>query len=138
MVYLYHLVSEEHRNLTLANCKRILKSCGLLFTVFLSPFPVFNSGLDAIITYTHFQGFNVPQFRCMTCDAKKIMKSNGFETLRIHNIEGIASFIPTDTISEIITPDKKSDFLNRLRKTSEVERRLGITSQYIVISRRIQ
>ena len=69
---LYHLVSDEHRNLTLANCKRILKPGGLLFTVFLSPFPVVNSGLDAIITHTNFQGYDVPQFRCMPGMLKKL------------------------------------------------------------------
>jgi ubiquinone/menaquinone biosynthesis C-methylase UbiE len=132
---LYHLVSDEHRNLTLANCRRILKPDGLLFTVFLSPFPIGNGGLEAIITHTHFQGMDVPQFRCMPGDAKKIMKNNGFETLRIRNIEGIASFMPTETINEITTPNKKSDFLNTLRKTSEERERLGITHQFFVISK---
>jgi ubiquinone/menaquinone biosynthesis C-methylase UbiE len=134
---LYHLVSDKHRNLTLANCKRILKPGGLLFTVFLSPFPVVNSGLDSIITHTNFQGYDVPQFRCMPGIAKKIMKNNGFDTLRIRNIEGIASFMSIETISEIITTDKKSDFLNTLRKTSETEKRLGMTHQYLIITKSI-
>jgi ubiquinone/menaquinone biosynthesis C-methylase UbiE len=130
---LYHLVIEEHRNLTLENCKRILKPNGLLFTVFLSPFPDGNRGLETI-TNTRFKGFDVPQFRCMPDEAKKIMSSNSFETLRIRNIEGIASFIPDEKLNEIITPEKKSIFLNTLRKTSEKEELIGITHQYFVIS----
>jgi len=132
---LYHLVSEEHRNLTLSHCRRILKPGGLLFTVFLSPFPIVNRGLESMITHTRFQGFDVPQFRCMPCDAKKILKSNGFETLRIRNIEGIASFISTETMTEITTTEKKSNFLDILRKTSETEKRLGMTHQYFVVTK---
>jgi ubiquinone/menaquinone biosynthesis C-methylase UbiE len=151
---LYHLVSDEHRNLTLAHCKRILKPHGLLFTVFLSPFLVSNNGLEiggkedifdkkdldkhsleAIITYTPFMGFDIPQFRCMPEDAKKIMKSNGFETLRIRNIEGVASFMSSERIKKINTPYKKSIFLNNLRKTSELRETLGITHQFVVVSK---
>jgi len=133
---LYHLVNDKHRTLTLANCKRILKPDGLLFTVFLSPFPVINSGWDAIITYTHFQGFNVPQFRCMPCDAKKIMKNNGFETLRIRNIEGIASFMPAEALNEFAAQDKKTEFINKLRRTSESKDALGRTHQFVSVSKR--
>jgi ubiquinone/menaquinone biosynthesis C-methylase UbiE len=134
---LYHLVSDEHRNMTLANCKRILKPGGLLFTVFLSPFTVVNSGLDAIITHTRFQGFDVPQFRCMPGDARKTLKSNGFETLRIRNIEGIASFMPIEAINEFAAPGKKAVFFNKLRKTSESEETLGRTYQFFVVSKLI-
>ena len=78
---LYHLINEEHRILALNNCKRILKGRGLLFTVFLSQGVNFGS-----ITYTRFQGFDVPQFRCHPAEAKKFMESNGFKTLCMNNI----------------------------------------------------
>jgi ubiquinone/menaquinone biosynthesis C-methylase UbiE len=133
---LYHLVSDEHRSMTLANCRRILKPGGLLFTVFLSPFPVGDGGLDAIITHEYFQGFDVPQFRCMPNDAEKIMKNNGFKTLRIQNIEGIASLIPNEAINEFGAPDKKSVFSNKLLKTSESKETLGRTDQFVVVSKR--
>ncbi|MBK8881192.1 MAG: class I SAM-dependent methyltransferase [Bacteroidales bacterium] len=37
---MYHLVNEEHRNIALGNCRRILKPGGFLFTIFLTPNPV--------------------------------------------------------------------------------------------------
>lgn len=135
---LYHLVSDKHRILALANCKRILKPGGLLFAVFLSPFLVSESTSDTRITHTFFKGFDVPQFRCMPSDAKKIMKNNSFDTLRIRNIEGIASFLPITIIGEINTPEKKANFLSVLRKTSETEKKLGMTHQYFVVTKSVQ
>jgi hypothetical protein len=72
----------------------------------------------------------------MPADAKNIMKSNCFETLRIRNIEGIASFMPWERLKDINTPYKKSMFLKRLRKTSESGETLGITHQFVVVSKR--
>lgn len=134
---LYHLIGDEHRNLTLANCRRILKPGGLLFAVFLSPFLIDKKTSDTKITHTVFQGFDVPQFRCMPSYAKKIMKNNNFDTLRIRNIEGIASFMPTTLISGINTREKKANLLKTLRKTSETENKLGMTHQYVVVTKSV-
>jgi ubiquinone/menaquinone biosynthesis C-methylase UbiE len=150
---LYHLITEEHRNIALSHCHRILKPGGFLFTVFLSPFPVLNQLTDCKkiekddnhkfifsdechITHTSFQGFNVPQFRCWPCDAKKIMISNNFEIIRIRNIEGEASFFSDGMLKEFDTPDKKAELLNRLRITSETGSESGITHQYIIVGRK--
>jgi ubiquinone/menaquinone biosynthesis C-methylase UbiE len=146
---LYHLINEEHRNLTLTHCRRILKPGGFLFTVFLSPFledqnRIINSSADkntskhipdTKITHTNFQGYEIQQFRCMPWCAKRIMENNNFKTLRIRNIEGIAAFMSTDTLKQITTSEKKADLLKMLRISSETEDKLGITHQYLVISR---
>jgi ubiquinone/menaquinone biosynthesis C-methylase UbiE len=153
---LYHLINDEHRNATLTHCHRILRPGGYLFTVFLSPFPeVYNIsesiGKEVLftnkelsrhirtsrVTHTHFQGFEVPQFRCWPSAAKEIMCSNSFETIRIRNIEGQGSFIPKNKILEYNTPEKKTFLLNQLRSTSENEATLGITHQFIVVNRNL-
>lgn len=103
---MYHLVNEEHRNLALSHCKRILKPGGFLFMVFLYPlqkvqgstnsaFPdtyvnielLLKSHLKPSKTYTVFQGYNVPQFRCHPLHAKELITKNGFETISFHNLE---------------------------------------------------
>jgi ubiquinone/menaquinone biosynthesis C-methylase UbiE len=98
---MYHLVNEEHRNNALANCNRLLKPGGFLFTIFLTPNPFIHYESKKIvsdrekipdhphvsITATNFQGFYVPQFRCRPETAKKMMLDNGFETLRICNLD---------------------------------------------------
>jgi ubiquinone/menaquinone biosynthesis C-methylase UbiE len=150
---LYHLITEEHRNIALSNCHRILKPGGFIFTVFLSPFPILNKLTDCKviekadkdkfifsdechITHTSFQGFNVPQFRCWPCDAREIMKSNDFEIIRTRNIEGVGSFFSDKKLKEFDTPDKKAELLSSLRMTSETATESGITHQYIIVGRK--
>jgi ubiquinone/menaquinone biosynthesis C-methylase UbiE len=149
---LYHLIDDAHRNIALSHCRRILKPGGFLFSLFLSPFSVLNplpadpsespsvisdnALVDkSTITHTLFQGYHVPQYRCWPCKAGEIMKSNHFQVIRIRNIEGTGSFIPEEKIKEFDTPEKKADLLNHLRTTAEVETRLGITHQYIVVGK---
>jgi ubiquinone/menaquinone biosynthesis C-methylase UbiE len=105
---LYHLVNEEHRSIALANCRRILKPGGFLFTIFLAPDPLvqkcsektFSSGeiagntLHSSITSTCFQGFDVPQFRCNPEKAEELMLNTGFEPVRIRNLDRICPDIP--------------------------------------------
>jgi ubiquinone/menaquinone biosynthesis C-methylase UbiE len=151
---LYHLINDEHRNNALTHCNRILKPRGYLFTVFLSPFPAVVNISESIgkgllftnkelfrhirtsnVTHTHFQGFEVPQFRCWPSAAKEIMILNSFETIRIRNIEGEGSFIPENKILEYNTPEKKNVLIHKLRTTSENEATLGITHQFILVSK---
>lgn len=151
---LYHLINDKHRSTTLNHCKRILKPGGYLFTVFLSPFPEIvnipeSIGKDVLftskelyrhiktstVTHTHFQGFEVPQFRCWPTAAKEILLKASFDTIRIRNIEGIGSFMPNETMMSYNTPAKKAFLLNNLRNTSEVEKTLGITHQFVTVSR---
>jgi hypothetical protein len=127
---------------------------GLLFSIFLSPFPVFfqpftdqneikvNNVNDACpgecdITHTFFQGFKVPQFRCWPGKAREILKNHHFEIIRIRNIEGTGSFITLEELKDMDTPEKRTNLLNHLRDTSESESMLGITHQYITVSKQI-
>lgn len=141
---LYHLVNDEHRTFTLAHCNRILKRGGYLFSVFLSPFPVstpqtVKTPKDLFsenhpITHTSFKGFQIPQFRCWPNEAKRIMSENRFETIRIRNIEGTASFLP-DSHWEGSWPDqKKKELLNSLLETCERTELLGITHQFLSVA----
>jgi ubiquinone/menaquinone biosynthesis C-methylase UbiE len=151
---LYHLINEEHRNNAISHCSRILKPGGLLFSVFLSPFPLLNKRNDVnegsylftntnlykhiksdITTHTHFQGFDIPQYRCWPKDAEKLMISNGFETLRIRNIEGIGSFYSSEKLKGYSDSIKKQSLINSLRSTSEDLKLVGITHQFIYVGK---
>lgn len=153
---LYHLINEKHRKIALEHCRRILRPGGMLFTVFLSPFPeifqisestsevkftlddeLVESGRKVAVTHTKFKGFQVPQFRCWPETAKGIMKAHSFEIIRIRNIEGKGTFIPSQVIASFNTPSKKISLLNSLRASSEIENTLGITHQYVTVSKKM-
>jgi ubiquinone/menaquinone biosynthesis C-methylase UbiE len=141
---LYHLINNEHRTVALAHCNRILKPGGYLFSVFLSPFPtiipqsmhspknIFSENHH--ITHTIFMGFHVPQFRCWPNEAKTIMSDNRFETLRIRNIEGTASFLPESYWKGSWPEQKKKELLYRLLETCENTNLLGMTHQFISVA----
>jgi ubiquinone/menaquinone biosynthesis C-methylase UbiE len=137
---LYHLINEEHRTVALSHCNRILKRGGYLFSVFLSPFlqtihtPNNLSSEEYKITHTCFKGFQVPQFRCWPHEAKSIMSENRFETIRILNIEGTASFLPDSHWEGSWTEQKKKVLLNSLLETCEKPDFLGITHQFICVA----
>jgi len=141
---LYHLIDDAHRAIALAHCNRILKSGGYLFSVFLSPFPVKitppmitpkdSFAKNQHITHTIFKGFQVPQFRCWPMEAKKIMSDNNFETIRIRNIEGTATFLPDSHWEGTWPNEKKEDLLSTLIETCEKPELLGITHQFISVA----
>jgi len=79
---MYHLTREECRRKVIDNCSRILKSGGILLSMFMSPSPVSVASIpeygkeheevkdkNNVITYTGFGGFRVPQYRCWPVDA---------------------------------------------------------------------
>jgi len=141
---LYHLICKEHRAVALAHCHRILKPGGYLISVFLSPFPTtvppsvhpskdLFSGNNPI-THTSFMGFQVPQFRCWPSESKSIMSDNNFETIRIRNIEGTASFFPDSHWEGSWSDQKKKELLHSLLKTCETPDLLGMTHQFISVA----
>jgi SAM-dependent methyltransferase len=129
---MYHLMNKEHRNVALANCHRILRPGGFLFTVFLSPFPVAHNG-EAIASHTHFQGFDVPQFRCWPESARIMMFRSGFKTIRIRNIEGVGSFLQDSQWKDPWPDKKKKALFHALHNTCENPDLLGVTQQYICV-----
>ncbi|HOK50576.1 MAG TPA: class I SAM-dependent methyltransferase [Bacteroidales bacterium] len=153
---LYHLIDAKHRNKALNHCKRILKTGGYLFSVFLSPFPLLNNAntfqegsylfsnedlykhiKSDITTHTHFQGFDVPQYRYWPKVAKELMLANGFETLRIRNIEGIGSFYNSEKLKDYSNQQQKLSLINILRSTSEDEKLIGITHQFVCVGKSV-
>lgn len=151
---LYHLIHAEHRNSALSHCKRILKPGGLLISVFLSPFPVMcnsnsmNENLNTfqnpnlktslktgMTTHACFQGYKVAQYRCWPKEAENLMTASGFETMRLRNIEGIASFYSTEKLNTIKNPDEKQNLLDALRASSEDQKLIGITHQYVYVGK---
>lgn len=141
---LYHLIDDVHRTDALAHCHRILKRRGYLFSVFLSRFPASTPQImktpkdlfseNHTITHTSFKGFQVPQFRCWPHEAKSIMSENRFETIRIRNIEGTASFLPDSYWEGSWPEEKKKELLNSLLETCEKPDLLGITHQFICVA----
>jgi ubiquinone/menaquinone biosynthesis C-methylase UbiE len=150
---LYHLIDKDHRDKAISHCHRILKPGGYLFAVFLSPFPevynlsdndhweelsvttdFFKSLPQPMVTRTLYKGFEVPQFRCWPATAKEIMHTHSFKTIRVRNIEGRYSFITDARLSEFNTPSGKAFLLDKLRKTSESEKSLGITHQFFLVA----
>ncbi|NTW50271.1 MAG: class I SAM-dependent methyltransferase, partial [Chlorobiales bacterium] len=137
---LYHFINEHHRAQAIRHCQRILKPGGALFAVFLSPYPVFQFGTESErerlpngVTYTTFQGYEVPQYRCWPSDADGLMKENGFDTVRIRNLEGIGIFLTEEELRHISTPEQKTSFFATLRNTAEDPERLGVTHQFLYV-----
>lgn len=144
---MYHLVNEEHRNIALGNCRRILKPGGFLFTIFLTPNPVvpyysektapdrekFNAYLYASTTSANFQGFDVPQYRCQPETAKKIMLENGFETLRLCNLDSMGSAFPNGHLKPALPDNKRENNTNTLDKSIENPDQPAEIQQYICV-----
>jgi len=74
------------------------------------------------------------QFRCWPLEAKKIMSDNSFETIRIRNIEGTASFLPDSHWEGSWTEQKRKELMYSLLETCETPDLLGITHQFISVA----
>lgn len=145
---LYHLIDSSHRNRAIEHCTRILKPGGILFSVFLSPFPVMNqlttpqssecnentlANCGEMITYTTFMGYEVPQYRCWPWEAVQLMTKHGLTTLRIRNIEGIFSHMTDKELTRFTSPHEKIQLIDILRTYSEKPSLSGHTHQYLYV-----
>jgi ubiquinone/menaquinone biosynthesis C-methylase UbiE len=149
---LYHLINEEHRVTALNHCRRILKKGGLLFSVFLSPDYHLNNdkiisnvkshgesktsqinSVAELVTYTRFQGYEVPQYRCFPEKVLKLMEANGFETVCMQNIELKVPEIHYRKIS--IFPDSgNQNFLSALLNTTNGgPYNLNVSDQFLYV-----
>ncbi|NJK93684.1 MAG: class I SAM-dependent methyltransferase [Bacteroidales bacterium] len=148
---LYHLINDEHRAQALVQCQRILKSGGLLFSVFLSPFPIIAGSGDLkegafvfknkslfrhikteMTTHTHFKGFDVPQYRCWPGEASNMLERKHFKTIRVRNLDGIVSLNKQSIFDEGY--DEEDFLVNELRKTCESPELLGYSQQFLIVS----
>ncbi|NTV46592.1 MAG: hypothetical protein HGB11_08770, partial [Chlorobiales bacterium] len=92
-----------------------------------------SEGFSNGVTYTVFQGYEVPQYRCWPSDAAMLMQQHGFDALRIRNIEGIGAFMTEEEIMCISTVEEKTSFFATLRSASEDHDRLGVTHQFVYV-----
>jgi ubiquinone/menaquinone biosynthesis C-methylase UbiE len=150
---MYHLTECEERTRAISECFRILKPGGLLFAVFMSIFSEKHKHhehgehticcsdhvkqlLNERITTISFQGYSIPQYRCMPDMAKNSIETNGFGTIRIRNIEGTGSALTEHELNKINTPEEKQKLFVSLRLSCEDESLLGLTRQYLYVGRK--
>jgi ubiquinone/menaquinone biosynthesis C-methylase UbiE len=149
---MYHLTSEKDRIKAIDHAFRILKPGGIIFAVFMSPYPKLNPLMESNIemlfdqsyinsiqnngvTKVLFQGYEINQFRCWPIDAKIIMEKQGFITERMLNIEGIGDFLSKFKENQFNNNEKKL-LLKTIRSTCENPNLLGITSQYLYLGKK--
>jgi len=149
---LYHIVSQESRAKAINHCKRILKPNGIIFAVFLSPYPKinpvlemkevhfsdfesFSNELSNNVTFTEFKGYDVPQYRCWPCEAIQLLDKFNFKMQRIRNLEGVGAFFPKEKYNTLDTDEKRKSFFQILQSTCENTNLRGITNQYIYVGK---
>ena len=149
---LYHLVGQAERDKAIAHAYRILKPGGVIFSLFMSPYPKLNpvmevdtetlldlDYIDSIqyngVTSVLFNGFRIEQYRCWPAEGKRMMEEQGFITERLRNIEGIGDFLSLQMIN-CHDKTEKTKLLNSKRRTCENPNLLGTTSQYLYVGRR--
>ncbi len=150
---LYHLTTDPEREKAIEHAHRILKPGGVIFAIFLSPYPKLNPLMESNeeilfdndfihsiqhngITEVSFQGYRIEQYRCWPSTAKAMMENQGFNTKRMRNIEGIGTFFTSAKINGFNTKQKAEMLLNTLRNTCENPNLLGITSQYLYLGQK--
>jgi len=93
---LYHLTETGERMKTLNNALRLLKTGGIIVSVFMSTYPLIAEETDAIplkmpdehVSMVFFKGFEVEQYRCTPNCAEAHMLKAGFKTLLMGNLNG--------------------------------------------------
>ena len=149
---LYHLTCVTERQQAVKHAYRILKPGGIIFVVFMSPYPRLNPLMETQaeqlfdenyinsiqhngVTNVVFKGFTVEQYRCWPAESKNLMEQQGFTTERIRNIEGVGEFL-TIKKGNNYNFEEKQMLLNTLRCTCENPNLLGITSQYLYVGKK--
>jgi ubiquinone/menaquinone biosynthesis C-methylase UbiE len=149
---LYHLTSEKERELAVEHAYRILKPKGVIFAIFMSPYPKLNPLMETnaemlldqnylnsmqnnCITNVLFKGIPIEQYRCWPAECKRLMEKQGFDTERIRNIEGIGEFLSIK-MKNGYTQNEKEKLINTMRNTCENPNLIGITSQYLYLGRK--
>lgn len=149
---LYHLTEKAEREQAIRESRRILKPNGLIFASFISPYMVIprflNRGISLIenpevVADVIDHGIIDPvlsdfidQFRCWPHQAKAMMEAEGFETLRIRNMEGVGTFFRDQQREDLDTPARKEAWLNILRKTCENPDLLGATIHFLYVGKK--
>ncbi len=148
---LYHLINCDERTKAISEAFRILKKGGYLFAVFLSTFERMHHHhdekspccTDAIkkllrdsVTAVEFQGYQVPQYKCLPQVAINSFEPCGLETIHIRNLEGIGNHYSAKGLQEYSTPDSKKNLFDKLRSESEVRDTIGLADQFLYVGKK--
>jgi len=149
---MYHLVSKDERIKVLKNCKRILKKNGIVIISYISAYgklintlkegePGINGCLSILKSGEYWlkrDGFEMQQFRCFPSQAIKEIEEESLEILKVKNLEGVGSFITDSEIDKLQNNKKlKDDWIDFLRKTSEIKDLLGSTRHFSIVAKKI-
>ncbi len=148
---LYHLTACEERTKAIAEAFRILKKGGVLFAVFLSTFnhvhPQHHDHspccsdyvkhlLKDAITTIKFQGYMVPQYKCLPEIAVNSIEPHGFDTMHIRNLEGIGDRYSEGDLRIFQTGSNKKNLISALRSICEDPEISGFSSQFLYVGRK--
>jgi S-adenosylmethionine-dependent methyltransferase len=148
---LYHLTGCDERTKAISEAFRILKNGGFLFAVFMSTFDhaqhfhkegslccsdyVKNLLKDSVTT-VKFQGYSVPQYKCLPEIAVNSIEPQGFGTMHIRNLEGVGVHYPESELIKCQAPQEKTLLFNKLRKDSLLPELSGLANQFLYVGRK--
>jgi ubiquinone/menaquinone biosynthesis C-methylase UbiE len=148
---LYHLIHCEERTKAIAEAFRLLKPGGYLFAVFMSTFNHAEHShegdticcsdfvkrlLSESVTTVKFQGYQVPQYKCMPRLAVSSFEPHGMHTLHLRNLEGIGTRFSEKDLSYYTTKPSKQELFDKLRNECEVSNTSGLADQFLYVGRK--
>ena len=151
---LYHLLEEQERERSLTECNRALKTGGMIFASYISPYIVIPRFLNeafslienneivskvvnqGLIESPLLSGF-IDHYRCWPSQAKATMEIAGFETIRLRNLEGVGMFFRDQQKQALAEQNKKEAWFNILRQTCENPDLLGATIHFLYVGRKL-
>lgn len=150
---LYHLLHAGERIKVLTDTKRILKSGGLVFAAFISPYYLTSrllkdpSLLDSAEFHNAVCGDGtVPQhlhenftdhWCCWPLEARALMEQMGFGTVRMRNLEGVGTFLREEQQVLELDSRRKEQWFDFLEATCERPDLLGATIHFLYVGRKV-
>lgn len=147
---LYHLLTDRERIVAVHQSHRVLKPGGILFAAFVSPYYLVRRALlsepsildspeiknafagDGFVPLSLHENFT-DHWCCWPHQAKTLMEQNGFETLRLRNLEGLGSFLRDEQTRMLQDVERKQAWFNLLRLTCENPDLLGATIHFAYV-----
>ena len=148
---LYHLTQNIDRQKALSEACRILKNGGYLFAIFMSTFDhhthhhctkcngfsdSFEGLLKDAVTVVNFQGYDVPQYRCLPEVAVHTTEPLGFGTIKMFNIEGLGIHYSEKDLLKFTGEEAKQALFQTLRKNCESPEMTGIANQFLYVGKK--
>lgn len=89
-----------------------------------------------VVKTINFQGYQIPQYRCLPEVAVNSIETHGFGTMHIRNLEGVgANFSASDLLS-YKSKRAKHTLFNTLCKECENLRFTGLVDQFLYVGRK--